>query len=188
MSEEKTVEGLTAELAKANEDLTAARKVISDGEAGTTLEDAKKYRQRAQEAEEQLKEAEEKQEKIRTAELEKKEEWKKLADERQAKIDELNPQVEESGTYKKEKRETLLKLIPEKDREIYEGLSLTNLEAHVAKLGKGTVPGVSNISPGIQEAGGYETPKEAAEAYARGEITHKDYKKYRRAFLTSGKA
>ena len=181
MSEEpgKTAEELAVEVTKLTTDLEAARKVISDSEAGQTLDDAKKYRERAQKAEEQLVKVKDEQEKLRLEGLEKKEEWKQLAEERKAKIDELNPQVEEYSEYKKTKREDLLKLLPDDEsRELYGDLSLIKLEAHVIKIGiKPVVPGVDNTTPGEAEAMGFETPQAAALALNKGEIKQDAYDK-----------
>jgi len=109
-------------------------------------------------ANEALAEMKKSQEKVRTKELEEKEEWKTLADERQAKIDELNAKATEWDEFQANRRKALIEKLPEDDREVYGVLPLDKLEIHVEKITNNNVPGVSTSPPANDgEFGGYES-------------------------------
>ena len=104
------------------------------GEVGTLIADAKKYRQRAQKVESELAELKQKLETQRQAELEKKQEWQTLAEERANRIAELEPVVEQAKQQEAQMREQILSEFNEEDRETFGDLPLSKLQALHGKI------------------------------------------------------
>ena len=104
------------------------------GEVGTLIADAKKYRQRAQKVESELAELKQKLETQRQAELEKQQEWQTLAEERANRIAELEPVVEQAQKQEAQMREQILSEFNEEDRETFGDLPLSKLQALHGKI------------------------------------------------------
>tara|TARA_R100000664_G_C2746375_1_gene134056 strand:- start:1158 stop:1715 length:558 start_codon:yes stop_codon:yes gene_type:complete len=104
------------------------------GEVGTLIADAKKYRQRAQKVESELAELKQKIETQRQAELEKQQEWQTLAEERANRIAELEPVVEQAQKQEAQMREQILSEFNEEDRETFGDLPLSKLQALHGKI------------------------------------------------------
>ena len=104
------------------------------GEVGTLIADAKKYRQRAQKVESELAELKQKLETQRQAELEKQQEWQTLAEERANRIAELEPVVEQAQKQETQMREKILSEFNEEDRDTFGDLPLSKLQALHGKI------------------------------------------------------
>lgn len=104
------------------------------GEVGTLIADAKKYRQRAQKVESELAELKQKLETQRQTELEKQQEWQTLAEERANRIAELEPVVEQAQKQETQMREKILSEFNEEDRETFGDLPLSKLQALHGKI------------------------------------------------------
>jgi len=116
----------------------------------------------------------------RKKELEKQGEYKTLLDETTQKLEAVTTKANEWDQYKADRRKSLIDKLPEDDRDLYGGLELDKLEAHINKNTKTTIPNVDTSQPG--DMGGYSTLPEAAKAYSKGEIDEKAFSKIRRSF------
>lgn len=115
------------------------------GEVGTLIADAKKYRQRAQKVESELAELKQNLESQRQTELEKKQEWQTLAEERANRIAELEPVVEQAQKQETQMREQILSEFNEEDRETFGDLPLSKLQAlHGKIVNKPKIPIANN--------------------------------------------
>jgi len=103
-------------------------------EVGEYIAESKKYRQRAQTAEAELKELKEAQRLQEQKQLEEKEEFKSLYENVKAENEQLKPVVEQFEMQEKQRREHLLSQLSEEDQSIYGDLSTIKLEKHVERL------------------------------------------------------
>jgi len=106
---------------------------------GEYIAESKKYRQRAQTAEAELKELKDNLRLQETKQLEEKEEFKSLYESTKAENEKLKPIVENFEIQEKQRREHLLSQLSEDDQEIYQDLSTIKLEKHIERLGKSKV-------------------------------------------------
>ena len=110
-----------------------------DHNTGDLIAESKKYRQRAQTAEAELKELKDNQKLQEQKQLEAKEEFKTLYESTKAENEALKPKVEKFEMQEKQRREHLLSQLSEDDQEIYQDLSTIKLEKHIERLGKSKV-------------------------------------------------
>tara|TARA_R110000772_G_scaffold92531_7_gene189476 strand:+ start:3928 stop:4452 length:525 start_codon:yes stop_codon:yes gene_type:complete len=103
-------------------------------EVGSLIAESKKYRGRAQSAEQELAKIRKEVEITRISQLEEQEQWKSLAEERAAKLAELEPIVTAAHAQEANMRAELLTEIPEDEHETFGELPLNALRAVVNKL------------------------------------------------------
>ena len=103
-------------------------------EVGNLIAESKKYRGRAQVAEQELAKIRKEVEETRISQLEEQEQWKSLAEERAAKLAELEPIVTAAQEQEADLRADLLRKIPEDEHETFGALPLNALRAVVKKL------------------------------------------------------
>jgi len=103
-------------------------------EVGNLIAESKKYRGRAQVAEQELSKIRKEVEETRISQLEEQEQWKSLAEERAAKLAELEPIVTAAQEQEAALRADLLSEIPEEEHETFGALPLNALRAVVSKL------------------------------------------------------
>tara|TARA_R100001244_G_scaffold123127_1_gene92777 strand:+ start:262 stop:807 length:546 start_codon:yes stop_codon:yes gene_type:complete len=106
---------------------------------GEYIAESKKYRQRAQTAEAELKELKDNLRLQETKQLEEKEEFKSLYESTKAENDRLKPIVDKFEIQEKQRREYLLSQLSDDDQDIYQDLPTMKLEKHIERLGKSKV-------------------------------------------------
>ena len=106
---------------------------------GEYIAESKKYRQRAQTAEAELKELKDNVLKQEQKTLEEQNEYKELYETLKSENDKLKPKVEMFEVQEKQRREFLLSQLSEEDQEIYNELPTNKLEKHIERLGKNKV-------------------------------------------------
>ena len=106
---------------------------------GEYIAESKKYRQRAQTAEAELKELKDNVLKQEQKTLEEQNEYKELYETLKSENDKLKPKVEMFEVQEKQRREFLLSQLSEEDQEIYNELPTNKLEKHVERLSKNKV-------------------------------------------------
>lgn len=141
-------------------------------EVGEYIAESKKYRQRAQTAEAELKELKEAQRLQETKQLEEKEEYKSLYESTKAENEQLKPVVEQFQMQEKQRREHLLSQLSEEDQQIYEDLSTVKLEKHVERL--------SNKKVQVSDAKEVVSSGKFAENAKFADITDEDRKRMKR--------
>ena len=107
----------------------------NNSEVGEYIAESKKYRQRAQTAEAELKELKEAQKLQEQKQLEEKEEFKTLYESSQQELEALKPKVEMFEMQEKQRREHLLSQLSDEEQEIYQDLPTIKLEKHIERLG-----------------------------------------------------
>ena len=107
----------------------------NQSEVGSLIAESKKYRQRSQAAEAELKELKENLRLQEQKRLEEKEEFKSLYENVKAENEKLKPVVEQFEIQEKQRREHLLSQLSDEDQEIYQDLSTLKLEKHIERLG-----------------------------------------------------
>lgn len=103
-------------------------------EVGNLIAESKKYRGRAQAAEQELSKLRKEIEDTRISQLEEQEQWKSLAEERANKLAELEPIVERAAQQEASLRAELLSEIPEDEHETFGQLPIDALRAIVKKF------------------------------------------------------
>ena len=103
-------------------------------EVGNLIAESKKYRGRAQIAEQELSKLRKEVEDTRINQMEEQEQWKNLAEERANKLAELEPIVESAMKQEASLRAELLSEIPEEEHATFGELPLEALRAVVKKL------------------------------------------------------
>ncbi len=98
------------------------------------IAESKKYRKRAQEAENQVAELKKKFEAHENDKLKQKEEYKTLAEKYEAQVNELNPFKEKYETIVEQRKSKLLERLPEDKREHFKNKELDVLEFMVSEL------------------------------------------------------
>ena len=106
----------------------------SSPEVGSLIAESKKYRNRAQTAEEELAKLQKQIATDREKQMEEQNEWQKLAEERALRIAELEPVVEQARNDENQMREQILSGFSEEDRDIFGDLPLSKLRALNEKL------------------------------------------------------
>jgi len=107
----------------------------NQSEVGSLIAESKKYRQRSQAAEAELKELKDNLKLQEQKQLEEKEEFKSLYENVKAENEKLKPVVEQFEIQEKQRREHLLSQLSDDDQEIYVDLPTIKLEKHIERLG-----------------------------------------------------
>ena len=128
MSEDKT----TAVEETASE--TPATETTQDSSNEQYIAESKKYRKRAQDAENRLAELEKNLAKAEEDKLKKKEEYQTLYEQASSKVESLSANAEKWAKYEETKRNSLLENHPEEDQEKLKGLPLETLEYVTSKI------------------------------------------------------
>ena len=100
-------------------------------EAGKLIQESKKYRSRAQEAEIKAKELENKLKSIEETKLKEQEQWKELAEKYENENKQLSAMAEEGQKLKESIRQDLLSQLSDEDREFADDLSTDKLRKFV---------------------------------------------------------
>ena len=139
--------------------------VTQDNAQNEYIAESKKYRKRAQDAENRLAELNKKLESQENAKLKQKEEYKTLAEKYEAQVNELNPFKEKYETLVDQRRSKLLERLPEDKRETFKNKDLDVLEFMVSELKTKTQePSARNlVGTKNTEFGGYGSFAEWAE-------------------------
>tara|TARA_R110002110_G_scaffold219905_1_gene433854 strand:+ start:207 stop:740 length:534 start_codon:yes stop_codon:yes gene_type:complete len=146
--------------------------VVDSGTNGVTQElaqneyiaESKKYRKRAQDAENQLNNLQKQLETQENTKLKQKEEYKTLAEKYEAQVNELNPYKEKYEGLVDQRRTKLLDRLPEDKRETFKNKDLDVLEFMVTELkSKPSQPSARNlVGTKNTEFGGYSSWQEFA--------------------------
>ena len=131
MSEEKVVSNETV-VEQGTENVT------QDNAQNEYIAESKKYRKRAQDAENRLAELNKKLESQENAKLKEKEEFKTLAEKFEAEVDSLSPYKEKYEALVEQRKTSLLEKLPEDKREHFKDKELDVLEFMVSELGSKT--------------------------------------------------
>ena len=105
-----------------------------DNAQSELIAESKKYRKRAQDAENKIIELQKKFEAQENAELKQKEEYKTLAEKYEAQVNELNPFKEKYENIVGQRKTALLSKLPEDKREQFKNKELDVLEFMVSEL------------------------------------------------------
>ena len=142
----------------------------SSTDVGALIAESKKYRKRSQEAEARLAELQSDLDKVKKADLKKKEQYKTLYEESEEKIQSLTSNAEKWSKYEEAKREALLSKFPEKEREAMSKLYLETLEFVTNKI--------SNVKPNIPEVVG--NPRNVTPEKEYKDMSYEERKAYHR--------
>ena len=128
------------------------------------IAESKKYRKRAQDAENKLAELNKQLESQENAKLKQKEEYKTLAEKYEAQVNDLNPFKEKYETLVEQRKSKLLERLPEDKRETFKNKDLDVLEFMVSELKTKTQePSARNlVGTKNTEFGGYSSYSEWA--------------------------
>ena len=128
------------------------------------IAESKKYRKRAQDAENRLANLEKQLETQANTKLKEKEEYKTLAEKYEAQVNDLNPYKEKYEGLVEQRRKKLLDKIPEDKRETFKNKDLDVLEFMTEQLkSKPSEPSARNlVGTKNQEFGGYGSWQEFA--------------------------
>ena len=139
--------------------------VTQDNAQNEYIAESKKYRKRAQDAENRLAELNKQLESQENAKLKQKEEYKTLAEKYEAQVNELNPFKEKYETLVNQRKSKLLERLPEDKRETFKNKDLDVLEFMVSELKTKTQePSARNlVGTKNTEFGGYGSFAEWAE-------------------------
>ncbi len=129
------------------------------------IAESKKYRKRAQDAENRLANLEKQLETQQNQKLKEKEEYKTLAEKYEAQVNELNPYKDKYEGLVEQRRNVLLERLPEDKRETFKNKDLDVLEFMVSELKTKTQePSARNlVGTKNTEFGGYSSFAEWAE-------------------------
>ncbi len=111
-----------------------ATETTQDGSNEQYIAESKKYRKRAQDAENRLAKLEKTLAKAEEAKLKEKEDFKALYEKVSSKVEGLTANAEKWGKYEEAKRASLLESHPEEDRESLSKLDLETLEYVTNKI------------------------------------------------------
>ena len=142
----------------------------SSTDVGALIAESKKYRKRSQDAEARLAELQSDLDKVKKADLKKKEQYKTLYEESEEKIQSLTSNAEKWSKYEEAKREALLNKVPEKEREAMSKLDLETLEFVTNKI--------SNVKPNIPEVVG--NPRNVTPEKEYKDMSYEERKAYHR--------
>ena len=158
MSEENQVSNETVE-EKGTENVT------QESAQNEYIAESKKYRKRAQDAENKLANLEKQLETQQNQKLKEKEEYKTLAEKYEALVNDLNPYKEKYEDIVEQRRNVLLERLPEDKRETFKNKDLDVLEFMVSELKtKAPEPSARNlVGTKNTEFGGYASFAEWAE-------------------------
>ena len=158
MSEENQVSNETV-VEKGTENVT------QESAQNEYIAESKKYRKRAQDAENKLANLQKQLETQQNQKLKEKEEYKTLAEKYEAQVNELNPYKEKYEGLVEQRRNVLLERLPEDKRETFKNKDLDVLEFMVSELKTKTQePSARNlVGTKNTEFGGYSSFAEWAE-------------------------
>ena len=158
MSEEQVVSNET-------EVETGTENVTQDNAQNEYIAVSKKYRKRAQDADNKLAKLNKQLESQENAKLKEKEEFKTLAEKYEAQVNELSPFKEKYEGLVEQRRNVLLERLPEDKRETFKNKDLDVLEFMVSELKTKTQePSARNlVGTKNTEFGGYSSFAEWAE-------------------------
>ena len=144
---------------------TGTENVTQDNAQNEYIAESKKYRKRAQDAENKLANLEKQLETQQNQKLKEKEEYKTLAEKYEAQVNELNPFKEKYETLVDQRKSKLLERLPEDKRETFKNKDLDVLEFMVSELKTKTQePSARNlVGTKNTEFGGYSSFAEWAE-------------------------
>lgn len=141
------------------------------------IAESKKYRKRAQEAEEKTAQFEAAEKERLDKEALARGEHEKVITELQSKnkelevlVKDLKPRAERADNFVTAQKELMLMKLPEDQREIYKEMSLEGLANHIELVEK-TKPGADTSRPGTAHEKGFESPLEVLQAVKEGKIT-----------------
>ena len=106
----------------------------SSPEVGSLIAESKKYRNRAQTAEEELAKLQKRLEADKEAQMVEQDKWQELAEQRGAKLQEQEPVIEAAMKQLETMREEILADMDEEDRETFGDLPLDKLKALHSKI------------------------------------------------------
>ena len=143
---------------------SGAENVTQDNAQNEFIAESKKYRKRAQDAENRLANLEKQLETQANTKLKEKEEYKTLAEKYEAQVNDLNPYKEKYEGLVEQRRKKLLDKIPEDKRETFKNKDLDVLEFMTEQLNsKPSEPSARNlVGTKNQEFGGYSSWQEFA--------------------------
>ena len=143
---------------------SGAENVTQESAQNEYIAESKKYRKRAQDAENKLANLQKKLESQENAKLKQKEEYKTLAEKYEAQVNELNPFKEKYEGLVDQRKSKLLDRLPEDRRETFKNKDLDVLEFMVDELkAKTQEPSARNlVGTKNTEFGGYENAVEFA--------------------------
>ena len=138
---------------------------VQENAQSELIAESKKYRKRAQDAENKVAELNKKFEAHENAKLKQKEEYKTLAEKYEAQVNELSPFKEKYEGIVEQRRSVLLERLPEDKRETFKNKDLDVLEFMVSELKtKNQEPSARNlVGTKNTEFGGYSSFAEWAE-------------------------
>ena len=144
---------------------TGTENVTQDNAQNEYIAESKKYRKRAQDAENKLSNLEKQLESQQNQKLKEKEEYKTLAEKYEAQVNELNPYKDKYEGLVEQRRNVLLERLPEDKRETFKNKDLDVLEFMVSELKTKTQePSARNlVGTKNTEFGGYSSFAEWAE-------------------------
>ena len=143
---------------------TGTENVTQDNAQNEYIAESKKYRKRAQDAENKLAKLNKQLESQENTKLKQKEEYKTLAEKYEAQVNELSPFKEKYDTLVDQRRSKLLDRLPEDKRETFKNKDLDVLEFMTNELKTKTQePSARNlVGTKNTEFGGYENAVEFA--------------------------
>ena len=144
---------------------SGAENVTQEVAQNEYIAESKKYRKRAQDAENKLANLEKQLETQQNQKLKEKEEYKTLAEKYEAQVNELNPYKDKYEGLVEQRRNVLLERLPEDKRETFKNKDLDVLEFMVSELKTKTQePSARNlVGTKNTEFGGYGSFAEWAE-------------------------
>tara|TARA_R100000781_G_scaffold1173_4_gene1853 strand:+ start:566 stop:1117 length:552 start_codon:yes stop_codon:yes gene_type:complete len=144
---------------------TGTENVTQDNAQNEYIAESKKYRKRAQDAENKLAKLNKQLESQENTKLKEKEEFKTLAEKYEAQVNELSPFKEKYEGLVEQRRNVLLERLPEDKRETFKNKDLDVLEFMVSELKTKTQePSARNlVGTKNTEFGGYSSFAEWAE-------------------------
>tara|TARA_Y100000310_G_scaffold309885_1_gene354469 strand:+ start:348 stop:878 length:531 start_codon:yes stop_codon:yes gene_type:complete len=147
MSEENIQSGSEQQRAEQTQE-----KPDSSPEIGGLIAESKKYRTRAQDAEKQLAELQQKLEQQENVKLKEKEEFKTLAEKFEAEVNELSPYKEKYDSLYNQRKSQLLNKLPEDQRDKFKNKDIEVLEFMIENMPKADFR-EPNAQGGIQKTG-----------------------------------
>ena len=144
--EDITMSDNTETNATVSEEVSTGTEVSSPETESPLAYENKKYRKRAQEAEDRLAELEKKLARAEEAKLKEKEDFKALYEKVSSENESLSTTAQKWTKYEENRRNTLLESAPEEERERLAGLDLDTLEYVTSKI--------NNEKPNMPEVAG----------------------------------
>ena len=151
--EDMTMSDNTETNATVSEEVSTGTEVNSPDTESPLAYENKKYRKRAQDAEDRLAELEKKLASAEEAKLKEKEDFKALYEKVSSENESLNSTAQKWTKYEENRRNTLLESVPEDEREKLASLDLDTLEYVTGKItnAKANAPEVAGNPRGFKE-------------------------------------